>query len=131
MRTNASWHVDDEKLTPSLTPTMLWKCYHSDDIDPATGKIDNNLIKFDERNISKKYQLIQAAAKAIIDGGSPVPGFSVSGFSFLLSAKAVPDNAVYSTTLRITGNETGGEVIVNIYVSRQTIGGEQTQSYED
>jgi len=75
--------------------------------------------------------IINVPGGAIIDGGSPVPGFSVSGFSFLLSAKAVPDNAVYSTTLRITGNETGGEVIVNIYVSRQTIGGEQTQSYED
>ena len=38
-------------------------------------------------------------------------------------AKAVPDNNVYTSTLRITGNETGGEVVVNVNVSRQTVGG--------
>jgi len=75
--------------------------------------------------------IITVGGNTLIDGGSPVPGASLTGFSFLLTAKAVPDNAVYSTTLRITGNETGGEVVVNIFVSRQTIGGEQTQSWED
>ncbi len=75
--------------------------------------------------------IVGAGGNVLIDGGSPVPGASVIGHSFILTSKAVPDNAVYSTTLRITGNETGGEVIVNIYVSRQTIGGEQTASYED
>jgi len=75
--------------------------------------------------------VINVGGQTLIDGGSSVPGAALTGFSFLVSAKAVPDNAVYSTTLRITGNETGGEVVINIYVSRQTIGGEQTQSYED
>jgi len=74
---------------------------------------------------------VSAPVGTPIDGGSPVPGFSVSGLSFLLTPKAVPDNAVYSTTLRITGNETGGEVVINVFVSRQTVGGEQTQSYAD
>ena len=75
--------------------------------------------------------IITMGRNTLIDAGSPVPGASLTGFSFLLTAKAVPDNAIYSTTLRITGNETGGEVVINIYVSRQTIGGEQTASFED
>jgi len=55
-------------------------------------------------------------------GGSGGSGLSLTGFSFILTSKAVPDNNVYNSTLRITGNETGGEVIINISVSRQTIG---------
>jgi hypothetical protein len=78
-----------------------------------------------------KGGIVTVGGQTLIDGGSPVPGASLIGFSFLLTPKAVPDNAVYSTTLRITGNETGGEVVINIFVSRQTIGGEQTQSYND
>ncbi|GJQ43896.1 MAG: hypothetical protein JETCAE03_33940 [Ignavibacteriaceae bacterium] len=66
----------------------------------------------------------------ILDSGTPVPGFSVVGQSFILTAKAVPDNSTYSTTLRITGNETGGEVVLNVFISRQTIG-EVTASWAD
>ena len=66
-----------------------------------------------------------------VDTNSTAPGLSLVGFSFTLTAKAVPDNNVYTSTLRVTGNETGGEVIVNIYVSRQTVGGEVTASVAD
>lgn len=67
--------------------------------------------------------IVSSRSNTIIDTGASAPGISLIGHSFILSAKAVPDNNVYTSTLRITGNETGGEVVVNIHVSRQTSGG--------
>ena len=38
--------------------------------DPATGKLDANTMRFDERNITKKYIDIHDLAQRIFDNGS-------------------------------------------------------------
>ena len=44
--------------------------FFSDDIDPANGEIDQNIIKFDEQDLVKKYRNAHPLALAIRDGGS-------------------------------------------------------------
>jgi len=47
-----------------------------------------------------------------------VPGSTVTGKSFIIHAKEVPDEQTYTTTLLIVGNETGGSVSITINVNR-------------
>jgi len=44
------------------------------------------------------------------------PGYSVVGLSFLLQAKTIRPGITATTTLIITGNETGGTVTIPIYI---------------
>ena len=39
--------------------------FYSDDIDPMSGEVDGNIIKFDERDIGAKYKSIQALAASL------------------------------------------------------------------
>jgi hypothetical protein len=39
--------------------------YHSDDIDPATGEIDNNVVRFDEENLIDKFEGIANLTRTI------------------------------------------------------------------
>jgi len=52
-------------LHMSMYDTFVY--YYSDDIDPAKGEVDHNLLKFDEQDIQKKYDAVQKMAKAIVD----------------------------------------------------------------
>jgi len=59
-----------------------------------------------------------AGINTIITAPAGQPGASVIGKSFLIQAKEVPDDATYTTTLTIVGNETGGSVSITINVKR-------------
>lgn len=109
-------------------------------INPSTVNGLNSTLGYTATLSSNRYVNLRAfqGITVINPDGEPVPdddsqiigegnitstGVSLIGQSFMLTAKAVPDFNVYTSTLRIVGNETGGEVVINVNVSRQTSGG--------
>ena len=47
----------------------LFVFFHSDDIDTATGAVDDNVVYFDEKDILTKKKNISSLASQILEGG--------------------------------------------------------------
>jgi|SRR3990167_3248853 len=122
-------------ISVGLTEVNLRAAYgtypgQSQTITPSTVNGLNSTLGYTATLANSQYVLL-SVAQSVGGGGAVIitnsdvsaPGVAVIGHSFTLQAKTVPDNNEYSTTLRITGNETGGEVVINVKVSRQTVGG--------
>ena len=62
--------INLSKCASRMSKYDMFVYFNSDDIDPVTGDVDENVLKYDEENLDEKYEKIKDLATAI---GDPEP----------------------------------------------------------